>query len=371
MADNVVANPGVGGATFAADEGAGSVYWPYAKLAWGADNTQTVVAAGASAVPIQDGGNTITVDGTVTVNAGTNLNTSALALEATLGDVVTATEAIRAAVEAPLTVNVGLTDAQLRATPVPVSGTVAVTNASLTAMAASLDILDDWDESDRAKVNIIVGQAGVAGGTGTDAATVLRVSLATNVPLPAGTNGIGKLTANSGVDIGDVDVASIAAGDNNIGNVDVVTLPALVAGSANIGDVDVLTIAAGTTLIGDVALAPRTSGGCSILKSLDVDETEDEIKGSAGQIYGYFFFNAHASALRYLKFYDATAAGTTVGSTVPIFTMPIVAQTAGHISFATPIACANGISIAATTGLADADTGAPGANEVVAWVEYK
>lgn len=40
-------------------------------------------AAGASAVNIQDGGNTITVDGTVTANAGTNLNTSLLSLETT------------------------------------------------------------------------------------------------------------------------------------------------------------------------------------------------------------------------------------------------------------------------------------------------
>jgi len=40
-------------------------------------------ASGASAVNIQDGGNSITVDGTITANAGTNLNTSALALEAT------------------------------------------------------------------------------------------------------------------------------------------------------------------------------------------------------------------------------------------------------------------------------------------------
>jgi len=53
----------------------------------------------------------------------------------------------------------------------------------------------------------------------------------------------------------DVAVASIAAGDNNIGNVDIVTLPALVAGTANIGDVDVLTLpalVAGTANIGDV-----------------------------------------------------------------------------------------------------------------------
>ena len=52
-----------------------------------------------------------------------------------------------------------------------------------------------------------------------------------------------------------IDVLSIAAGDNNIGNVDVVTLPALPAGTNNIGDVDVLTLPslpAGTNNIGDV-----------------------------------------------------------------------------------------------------------------------
>lgn len=50
-------------------------------------------------------------------------------------------------------------------------------------------------------------------------------------------------------------VASLPAGDNNIGNVDVVTLPALPAGTNNIGDVDVLTLpalSAGTNNIGHV-----------------------------------------------------------------------------------------------------------------------
>ena len=50
----------------------------------------------------------------------------------------------------------------------------------------------------------------------------------------------------------DTDVLSIAAGDNNIGNVDIVTMPAitgtvtanLAAGTNNIGDVDVLTVPA-------------------------------------------------------------------------------------------------------------------------------
>lgn len=68
------------------------------------------------------------VTGTVTANAGTNLNTSALSLEATQADVRTA-----------------------------------------------LQIIDDWDESDRAKVNPIAGQAGVAGGSGAVSALTQRV----------------------------------------------------------------------------------------------------------------------------------------------------------------------------------------------------
>ena len=68
--------------------------------------------------------------------------------------------------------------------------------------------------------------------------------------LPAGTNAIGKLAANSGVDIGDVDILSIAAGDNNIGNVDIASIA---AGDNNIGNVDIVTLpalAAGTNAIG-------------------------------------------------------------------------------------------------------------------------
>jgi hypothetical protein len=70
-------------------------------------------------------------------------------------------------------------------------------------------------------------------------------------PLPVGANAIGKLAANSGVDIGDVDILSIAAGDNNIGNVDIASaLPAgtnaigkLAANSGvDIGDVDVTSV---------------------------------------------------------------------------------------------------------------------------------
>ena len=60
------------------------------------------------------------------------------------------------------------------------TGTQRVTLASDDPAVIALQILDDWDESDRAKVNLIAGQAGVAGNTGTISATTLRVTVATD-----------------------------------------------------------------------------------------------------------------------------------------------------------------------------------------------
>jgi len=53
----------------------------------------------------------------------------------------------------------------------------------LDAIRVSVEIMDDWDESDRAKVNPIVGQAGVAAGAGAVGTTVQRVTLASDDPL--------------------------------------------------------------------------------------------------------------------------------------------------------------------------------------------
>jgi len=111
--------------------------------------------------------------------------------------------------------------------------TGAATLAEQQTQTASLSVLDDWDESDRAKVNIIVGQAGIAGGTGVDGATVPRVTLATNVPLPAGTNAIGKLAANSGVIIGAVE----QSGTWNVGTVTTVTTVTTVSSVTAVGTI--------------------------------------------------------------------------------------------------------------------------------------
>lgn len=63
------------------------------------------------------------------------------------------------------------------------TGVQRVTLASDDPVTTAVQIMDDWDESDRAKVNIIVGQAGVAAGAGAVGATVQRVTLASDDPL--------------------------------------------------------------------------------------------------------------------------------------------------------------------------------------------
>ncbi len=107
----------------------------------------------------------------------------------------------------------------------------------------------------------------------------------------------------------------------------------------------------------------------TIYKNIDVDESEDQISATEGQIYWIHCINLSASVL-YLKFYDATAANVTVGTTVPDLTFAIPTQgSTDGAGFTLPMgkgtAFDTAITVACTTGVAIADVGAPGANECV------
>lgn len=151
--------------------------------------------------------------------------------------------------------------------------TLRCTLGSNDPAVTALQIMDDWDESDRAKVNLIVGQAGIAAGTGVDGATVPRVTLATNVPLPAGTNAIGKLAANTGVDIGDVDVTSISAGENHLGEVGGNTSVFAVTFS-----LDTSAYATGDVLAASQAMTSclRKVDGSGLLTSIVLNDKDDQ-----------------------------------------------------------------------------------------------
>jgi hypothetical protein len=122
---------------------------------------------------------------------------------------------------------------------------------------------------------------------------------------------------------------------------------------------------------------PHTAGGLSIFRSLDLDETEEDVKTSAGCLYKLRLTNRTTSA-RYVKLYNATAANVTVGTTTPVDTIVVPGGTSADLCTVVTenfggygLTFDTALSMACTTGLADNDTGAPGANDVVATAYYK
>jgi len=96
-----------------------------------------------------------------------------------------------------------------------------ITNA-VTVQATNLDVRDLTFAGDK------VDASGTVLGAGTN--NIGDVDVLTLPSIPAGTN-----------NIGDVDILSIAAGDNNIGNVDIVTMPNVVIGSGTVTAVTSIT----------------------------------------------------------------------------------------------------------------------------------
>jgi hypothetical protein len=117
------------------------------------------------------------------------------------------------------------------------------------------------------------------------------------------------------------------------------------------------------------------AGGATPYQNLDVDETEDDVKTSAGRVFWVHAMNLSATK-KYLKFYNATAANVTVGTTTPVLTLPLptMGDTNGAgftINFGdVGVQFDTAICIASTTGFAVADTGAPGTNEVIVNLGY-
>lgn len=94
------------------------------------------------------------------------------------------------------------------------------------------------------------------------------------------------------------------------------------------------------------------------------------VKASAGQLCGIQASNINASA-RYLKFYNKASAPT-VGTDTPLFAPLLIPPNSSGLVFNSPfcISFSTGIAYATTTGVANSDTGAVAANEIVVNVFY-
>lgn len=196
--------------------------------------------------------NDVTVtSGSITANAGTNLNTSALALES---------------------------------------------GGNLAAVAASASVLDDWDESDRAKVNPIAGQAGIDGGAGSASAKTTRVVIATDQ---------GGLVVNA-------------------------------------------TYYASLTNTGTTSLS------------------------TARKFYGLKCGNGSTTTQAFVRAHDTSSPATSSDTPMAGGKVPLgpLAGWSDKIDRMTYVAVVNGISLRATTGVADSNTASPSANDVFCTVYW-
>lgn len=95
--------------------------------------------------------------------------------------------------------------------PAKEDGNLASVKTAVEAIQTAVEILDDWDESDRAKVNLIAGQVGISAGAGAVATNTPRMTLASDDPAVVvlqsiAVSGSGELTViATDLDIRDLD----------------------------------------------------------------------------------------------------------------------------------------------------------------------
>jgi len=270
MADNVELGSASGGAIVAADD-VGSVFYQQIKLDAGGDGVAVPIIAGrnsdAESLPVALSDEDVAlIDGLETAIASTNTK---------LDTVIAALSTIDGRVDGLETL-------------------IGTTNTTLTTIDGRVDGLETLITSTNTKLDTENTNSGaIKTAVETLDNTVGGSELQVDIvgALPAGANAIGKLAANSGVDIGDVDVTTLPAitlaAAQTLATVTTVSTVtsvtaianALPAGNNNIGDVDVASIAAGDNNIGNVDLASSIPAGTNNIGDVDVLTLPMSIQG--------------------------------------------------------------------------------------------
>jgi hypothetical protein len=330
MADNVVLNAGSGGATAAADEATYSGDTAKIQLVRvvhvsGAEGSKTVSEiVGTAGSP---GTGVVTVQGVAS------------------GTVIPVSDG-----GANLSIDDG-------------GGTITVDNSHLTSLGSALRAIDT------ATGGTDTGILALA--TRDDALSTLTPADGDNVSLRVTSTGA-LWVANAGTSSVFVDDAAFTPGTSAVsvigGQADEASTD-----SVDEGDAGALRMTLDRKLI--TTPQPHTGGGLTIVRTLDADETEEEIKATAGSIYGMWATNT-GTATAFVKFYNATAANVTVGTTTPVITIGIPGNSSDDVSAnfgpgGMGISFDTAITVAAVTEAADNGTTAPGANSVILNVFYK
>lgn len=339
-----------GGTQYTEDTAVGATGTGTLQIGIRDDSLSTLSAAEGDAVGIRataKGAMWVGVDGDVTANLGSTDT-------ANLAAIKTAVEVIDNAISGS-EMQVDVVGALPAGTAVIGKVGLDTTDSGyLSSIKTAVEIIDNAISGSEMQVDIVSGSVGITGTTQADITAIkTAVEIIDNAisgsemqvdvvgSLPAGSNAIGKLAANSGVDIGDVDVTSISAGTN---------------------------------LIGDVGIQGRTTGGLTAHSKLDYVNTPVDVKSSAGTVYALTVFNMTASPF-YIKMYDV-AGSVNRASHTPVlrFAVPANALSSGAgFVFNVPqgIAFSNRIQYAITTGVADTDTQGISSGNAVVNIAYK
>jgi len=354
-------------------------------------------------VTVTDGAgalNTIVDSGSLTCNAGTNLNTSALATVAKQPALGTAGAAAADVISVqgiasmtPLLVN-GSAVTQ----PVSIAGNQSVNISQMNGVATTMD--NGVSGTGVQRVTLASNSTGVVGlstganvigaltanqsvnqtqvngvavstGNGVTGTGTQRVSIASDstgtVVLATGAATIGALSANQSVNQTQVNGVAVLAGNGVAGTgAQRVTIASdNTAFTVNAAQSGTWTVQPGNTANTTpwlVSAIPTTAGGLTTYHLISAATTNATVvKASAGQLYGWYLYNSNAAA-RKLAFHN-TAATPTAGASI-FFTVTIPAGAGANVEFTNGIPFSAGIAITTVTGLADADSAAVALNDL-------
>jgi hypothetical protein len=261
----------------------------------GAASTDVLSVQGiASMTPLKTDGSGVTqpISGSVTANAGTNLNTSALALE---------------------------------------------TGGNLASVASVSGATGD--------------AAVVAGASGSISAKLRSISrdLVANIVLAAGSAIIGKVGIDQTTP-GTTDSVSVATGQGAGATIGV-TSGAKVITDANgtlqqyLRGIIYQLITAGASFF---TPTPSTTGGWTYSLKNGLSNTNSQIKSGQGTLGGWYVYNPNAS-VAYLQIFDTATGSITVGTTAPKLSIGIPTASAANLELTCGIQFGTAICVAATT----------------------
>jgi hypothetical protein len=196
------------------------------------DVLTSALPSGASTSAKQD-----TIVTTLT-DLGADADAADIVYLAKLDDIIAATEATQTAVQ---TIDNAIAGSEMQVDVVTsalpsgasTSANQATANTALAAIQAAVEILDNTVAGNELQVDVLSSAlpSGASTSAKQDTAQTALDAIKTAVEILD--------NAISGNEMQVDVVAALPAGDNNIGNVDVVTLPSIPAGTNNIGDVDI------------------------------------------------------------------------------------------------------------------------------------